>query len=417
MSERQRTISEPKSPKTAQPSTAPSLPPARTARRRQRRRGPLKRSDAAFLLLVAGLATFTVLALLNVSNLLQAQARTTTANIPSTTSSASSAPAAPSGIAGNAVVRDAHDVSYAPISLANAGVMYAAVDAHGNIWTGAMEQNKLIRFDPQTGVVTGWTPPHGQDNIMTAAFDTSGNVWFTEQVANYIGRFDPQTQTFKTYPLGKVNGQNAAPQDLILDKQGHVWFTELSGGAIGRLDPATGAIRQWTIPAPKGQKVAYPYCLTRGADGRIWFGYLAGGAVGVLDPTTGNVTISMLSNPQDEVFSMASDGSGNVWFTVLDAPVLGRIDAATGTVTEHSVPSAAGAAPNLYSVTTGPDGTPWFASAGADAIIHYTPTNDTYTFYKLSRAQSIPYGLAFDSAGTLWFSADGTPNYFGSIKP
>ncbi len=297
--------------------------------------------------------------------------------------------------------------------------MFPAVDAQGNIWFGEMGRNALARLDPRTGATQTWTPPNGRSNIMAVTVDAQGHIWFAEQVANYIGRFDPTTQSFSVYPLASQNGKYAGPEALAFDAQGQLWFDETLAGRIGRLDPTTGAIQTWPLPNDNPTTPAYPYGMALAADGAVWYGSLSGGVVGRLDPTTGQVTIHHLASAQTSVFSMASDAQGRIWFTELLDGKLGVINTTTGQIAELTVPTTLGNPGGLYSVAITPDGAVWFASAGANALVRYLPTTGAYTFYQLSAANSVPYGLALDATGgglRLWFTADGQPNYVGVMN-
>jgi virginiamycin B lyase len=335
---------------------------------------------------------------------------------PHTSTSTRPTPAATSPASTSAVL-PANTQTY-PIHPDNIGLMQPAVDAQGNIWFGEMAANRLGRLDPRTSQVTAWQPPNGRYNIMAATVDAQGRVWFTEQAGNYIGRFDPVAQTFTTYPLDSNGGHGTAPQDLRFDRAGYLWFTEITGGKIGRLDPTTGAIQTWSVPAPSTATPAYPYSLTPLPDGQIWFGLLSGGAVGHLDPTTGHITLYHLADSGAQVFSMAADGQGRVWFTELETGKLGMMDTRTNTLVERSVPNVAGDPKGLYAIVVGPSGDVWFGSAGSNALVRYTASSQTFTFYTLSIPQSIPFGLAFDAGGRLWFTADASPtNYIGVLRP
>jgi streptogramin lyase len=301
---------------------------------------------------------------------------------------------------------------------AEAGLMQPSVDADGNVWVGEMGTNHLTRIDASSGVVTSWTPPGGQYNIMATTADQQGKIWFTEQAANYIGRFDPRTEKFTTYPLVTENGQGMGPQDLRFDSNGKLWFTLLTAGRIGRLDPATGAVQTWELPAPRDGVKSLPFALALTPDNQIWFGMLSGGAVGRLDPVSGKVTFARLADDKAAVFSMSSDGAGNLWFTEMQTNKLGRVDGKTGQVSEIEVPTALGNPSTLYAIATASNGDVWFASSGANALIRYTPQSQTFRFFVLPTPASVPYGVAFDSAGKLWFSADGQPaNYVGVLSP
>jgi virginiamycin B lyase len=320
-------------------------------------------------------------------------------------------PTIPGGIAQTAKVRE-YKVG------AEAGVMQPSVDPAGNVWVGEMGTNHLTRIEASSGAVKSWTPPGGQYNIMATAADKQGDIWFTEQAANYIGRFDPRTEEFTTYPLGTVDGHGMGPQDLRFDGSGKLWFTLLSGGRIGRLDPASGEIQTWTVPAPRDGAKSYPFALAITPDGQVWFGMLSGGAVGRLDPAAGKVTFAQLADDKAAVFSMACDGAGNLWFTEMQTGKLGRIDGKTGQLSEIDVPKTLGNPSTLYAIATASNGDVWFASAGANALIRYAPQSQAFRFFVLPTPASVPYGVAFDSAGKLWFSADGRPaNYVGVLSP
>ena len=298
------------------------------------------------------------------------------------------------------------------------GLMQPAVDQQGNVWFGEMTTNLLGRLDPTTGTVTSWKPPNGNSGIMQTAVDAQGKIWFTEQNANYIGRFDPSSQTFHTYPLAKVNGHTSGPQDLAFDSSGNLWFTEVSVGRIGRLDPASGALGAWDVPAPAAGAPAYPYSLAVSPDGTVWFGYLANGAIARFDPTSQRFTLYHTPNAQAQLFAMALDASGRLWFTELEQDAIGMLDTHTGRVEEIPVPDTLGTPGGLYAITVTHGGDVWFACSSANALVRYQPASRAVTFFQLSTAASIPYGLAQDGAGRLWFTADAiAQNYVGMMQP
>jgi virginiamycin B lyase len=97
---------------------------------------------------------------------------------------------------------------------------------------------------------------------------------------------------------------------------------------------------------------------------------------------------------------------------------IGRVDAKTGQLGEIDVPRALGNPATLYAVAAATNGDVWFASSGANALIRYTPQSRAFRFFVLPTPASVPYGVALDSSGKLWFSADGRPaNYVGVLSP
>jgi virginiamycin B lyase len=300
---------------------------------------------------------------------------------------------------------------------AGAGLMLPALDSQGNVWFGEMATNQLARLNAHTGVITAWVPPLGKYGIMAVTIDVQGNIWFAEQNANYIGRFTPTKQTFRIFPLGMVNGHAMGPEDLQFDASGKLWFTGVTSGQIGRLDPATGAIQMWPVPAPAANVQPYPYGLAVTAKGQIWFGSTSGGVVGHLDPMANRVTLYPLANSQEQIYSMATDTQGRIWFTELAFGVLGMIDTASGKVTELKVPTTLGNPEDLHSIAVS-NGKVWFTSSGTNALVRYSPDDATYTFFQLPVPASVPFGLACDSKGKLWFTAAAEPvNYVGEMTP
>lgn len=375
----------------------------RTATTRRRLSGYL--GDGLFLVGILAMSFISVVTLLAIASAL---------NAPSVTGpGASSAPSVTGGQShGHGVVAANERVYHLPG--ANPELMNPAIDPQGRVWFGEMGRNKLAMLDPKTGKVSEWTPPDGQYNIMTEVVDKHGFIWFTEEAANYLGRFDPASQTFRTYPLNTVHGTSAGPEALTIDAQGNFWFTEVTASALGRLDPTTGKLTIYPLPASTTGSPAYPYALITARDGRVWYGDLTGGSVGWLDPATGKVTQYATPNPKAEVYTMAVGPSGAIWYTTLQTNTIGRIDPATGTITRVAVPATAGAPATLYSVMT-QNNSLWLTSTGANALVRYTPSTGTFTFYTLKQPQSVPFGLAIAPDGTLWFTADGAPNYIGAV--
>jgi virginiamycin B lyase len=296
----------------------------------------------------------------------------------------------------------------------NVGLMQPVVDAQGQVWVGEMHANRLGRLNAQTGAVTSWEPPEGRYGIMATTVDAQGDAWFAEQNANYIGRFDPGRQTFKIFPFGSGKGQRVGLEDLQFDASGKLWFTEIGSARIGRLDPSSGGIHTWPLPA-SSSGTAYPFGLAITHDGQIWFGTYQGGVVGHLDPATGRILLYPLAHPAEQVYSMAADAQGQIWFTELQFGKLGRIDTATDKITELPVPTTLGNPEDLHAVLVA-NRDIWFTSSGANALVRYSPPDDTFTFFQLPVPASIPFGLALTPTGTLWFTAGGNPvNYVGEM--
>jgi len=307
--------------------------------------------------------------------------------------------------------------------------MYPAVDAQGRVWSGKMVANTLVQFDPRTNVLREWPIPGGQGGVMDTLIDAQGAVWLSESTANFIGRFDPRTERFTAFPIPQVDQQNAEPVRLWFDADGMLWFTAHQGLRIGRLDPVTGAIRLWDVPRLAVlDGVAHPFSVAVTAEGEVWFGAVErGGALGRLNLATGVVQLYPLPPcagwPQD-IVALAPDHAGHVWFIEHQYACMGYIETASGQVTEWRTPppplAPNGAARVLNALVFDPHtGALWVTSTGANALLRYQPATRAYTYYPLPLPASVPYGIALDQTGALWFTADGGPGrtYIGSLTP
>lgn len=394
-----------------QPPTPPQSPHSKSPAS-ARKRGAWWRGDLLFLTGVLILAALTYSVLAGASALGQRRASTSPSN-----TSASAGAKTSAGSNGVLVKTQLASEQVYKLPNGQAGIMWPVVDAHGDVWFGEMTTNHLARLDPHTGTVTEWTPPNGNFGIMQVLADGNGNIWFAEDGSNYIGEFNPASQQFKTYPLGSVpDGTRVGPYAMQFDSSGKIWFTGVNGGVIGRFDPATGQFQTWQIPKPDGNALASPDCIAV-VGGKVWFGTLSGGQVGYFDMATEKFTMYHVSESGAVVFGMTADPSGHIWFTELQAAYLGEVDPTNGKITTQRVPKIGDTSDGLYQIVATRDGSLWFPSAGADSLVHYTPSTGAYVFWQLSQSQSIPYGLVLDHAGNLWFTADGTPNYVAQVKP
>lgn len=324
--------------------------------------------------------------------------------------------------------RAARVCAYPIVTDARTSLMYPAVDAHGAVWFGKMGANTLARLDPRTGALREWTVPGGRGGIMDTIVDAQGAVWFTESAANFLGRFDPSAERFTSIPLARSNGQGAEPQRLWSDAtRGAIWFTAHQGMQLGRLIPATGKVDMWDVPRLNIiDSVARPFSVAVAGDGMVWFGAAErGGTLGRLDPATGSVKLYPLpecSGWAQDVIALAPDPTtGRVWFIDHQYACLGYVETASGRVVEWRIPPAPnGEARVVNALVRDPQtGALWLTSLGANALIRYLPESRTYTYYPLTIPKSIPYGVALDPAGALWFTADGgaSATYVGVLMP
>jgi virginiamycin B lyase len=278
-----------------------------------------------------------------------------------------------------------------------------------------------------------------------AAVDPQDQVWYTARRANSIGRFDPATRTFKEFPL---RTRNAGPQGLISDAEGIIWFTENARGRIGRLDPGTGRIREYVAPSARdphtpvfgpdgrlwftapgsnrvvrfdvkkyGMKVyrlptpeARPTGIVAAADGRLWFCELGAGKLGSLEPESGEIVEYATPTPDSGPQRLAADDA-YLWVTLNSAGKLARFNYRTHEWREWSSPSGPEARP--FGIALARSGAVWYNEAGADKMVRFDPTTETFETFPMPSPASVVRNLARDSKGTLWLAVSG-PNGAGN---
>jgi streptogramin lyase len=205
--------------------------------------------------------------------------------------------------------------------------------------------------------------PQTFDLPLHGAFDQSGDIWLTMPGSDSVGRLRPSAgkladSTFERFliPGGIHNGQAPeplfAPTDLAVDAHGVVWVTLTAGNAIARVDPAavsnntTQGIRIYHLePCPNTNVCAPP-------------------------PPPAPIT-ALSRNPLQ--IALHQDGEGNtvLWFTEA-------------------------AANNIGVMRVAPDGTA-LAPDGA-------PLPDNLAAFDLPCGCTMPFGIALDPEGDVWFT-------------
>jgi streptogramin lyase len=210
--------------------------------------------------------------------------------------------------------------------------------------------------------------PQTFDLPLHGAFDQSGDIWVTMPGSDSVGRLKPSAgkladSTFERFliPGGIHNGQAPeplfAPTDLAVDARGIVWVTLTAGNAIARVDPAavsnntTQGIRIYHLePCPNTT---------------------------VCRPPPPPAPITALSRDPLQI-ALHQDGEGNtvLWFTEA-------------------------AADNIGVMRVTPAGTA-LAPDGA-------PLPDNLAAFDLPCGCTMPFGIALDPEGDVWFTEAITP--------
>jgi len=293
------------------------------------------------------------------------------------------------------------------------GPAIVSVDDEDRVWVALARAGKLAMYSGgkvrtfdlgansrPVGVIAG-TKQNGYP----------GSVWIAASYDNKIIRYDWQTGQRREYP---IPGTESWPFNIALDAKGHVWFTQRAAGAIGKLDPVSGEFTQLPLPRPGSGPAGL------GIDaksGRVWFTESYKDTLASLDPATGQVTEIAMGQASTGLVSgpagLVVDGEGGVWFAKLEGQ-LGYLPPGASQVQLMATPANAA---RPAGVTLDAQGNPWLVALDGNSLLSYQRRDKQFVVYPLPVGEqdaqpssppfarsSRPFGLAFDSSGNLWFS-------------
>jgi virginiamycin B lyase len=243
-----------------------------------------------------------------------------------------------------------------------------AVD--GGVWYTAQANGSLGWLNPATGetrhVALGRSgersAPHG------VIVGPDGAPWITDGGLNAIVRVDPATSTVQRFPLPPERA-GANLNTAAFDRNGTLWFTGQSG-VYGRLNPVDGDMQVWSAPGGNG-----PYGITATPNGEVYYASLAGSHIARINLETGEATPIDPPTPRQGARRVWTDAESRVWVSEWNAGQVGLYDPATGAWREWKLP---GTNPLTYAVYVDDDGAVWLTDFGANALVRFDPSRETF---------------------------------------
>ena len=261
---------------------------------------------------------------------------------------------------------------------------------------------------PATIAVQEWPVPWNDTRPRDPAVARDGSVWFVGQQGDYLGRLDPATGKFARIDLDKGTG----PHNVIVGSDGHLWYTGNASASIGRADPATGKVTKFKMP---DVNAGDPHTIIEAPDGKLWFTVQAGSFVGRLDPKSGDVRLIKIPTRGSRPYGIALDRSGTGWFNEFGRNALGSIDPKTMKLSEHELPQGT----RDRRIAIGDDGAIWYVDYARGLLGRFDPkSGTTKEFPTPGGKSSLPYAMARDDAGRMWFVETGPqPNRLVGFDP
>jgi copper transport protein len=222
-----------------------------------------------------------------------------------------------------------------------------------SVWTGDTLPNtgRIWQLDIDSGSYTKHELA-GINLVTQVVLDPSGRLWYIDPVQTVIGLYEPETKENRVFELpvqGVISG-------VAIDGRGSLWMPVVQPNKIVKFEPASETFSTFDIPT---------------ADAR---------PVGI-----------------------ATDRSGNVWLAE-SAGKIARIDAATGDIEEFEPP---GQNKLVVPAAVFPDPASddiFVAEHDGHTVSVFSPLFETFREYPAVNPGGLPFGMAQDSFGNLWYA-------------
>jgi virginiamycin B lyase len=224
-----------------------------------------------------------------------------------------------------------------------------------------------------------------------------GAAWVTDGGLNAIVRVDPETEQVWGYTLPATAGY-ANLNTATFDSNGVLWFTGQSG-IYGYLDPSEEQV--YTFPAPRGRG---PYGITTTPDGWVFYASLAGSHIAQIDLADKSAAVIEPSTPNQGARRVWADSQGIIWVSEWDAGQLGRYDPADGAWQEWRLP---GDRPMPYAVYVDEQDMVWLSDFGANALVRFEPSTETFEVFTLPSSTANVRQI-LGRPGEIWGAESGT---------
>jgi virginiamycin B lyase len=207
------------------------------------------------------------------------------------------------------------------------------------------------------------------------------------------GPYQLETKTWKALKLGQRT------RDPVEAPDGSIWYVGQWGNVIGRIDPRTEQIREWDLPPQ-----TLPHSVMVDKAGGVWFLGNGNGTIGKFDPATGSSTVYKMPLPDArDPHTGEFDGAGVFWFTLQQSDMVGRFDPASGETKLVKTPADS----KPYGIKFDAAGTPWVACNGAPCLLKVDRVTMAITEIRLPLPGTTVRRLDIAPDGRIWYVNSG----------
>jgi copper transport protein len=231
------------------------------------------------------------------------------------------------------------------------------------------------------------------------------SIWVGDSLpgSGRIWQLDIETGNYTEH---KLNATHVT--QTVLASDGTLWYLDPLGtennGVVGVYNPSdNSSSRRYVIP-----EEGIPSGIAIDANGSLWVPLvIANGADKVIkfDPTAEQFSSYDIPTPDARPAGIVSDRTGNIWFAEAAAGSIAKIDPATGNITEYKPKSPSQTLDEPAAVFADPNGFDiYIAEHSGHTITVYNSLLGTFREYPSINEAGLPFGMAMDSYGNLWFA-------------
>lgn len=204
------------------------------------------------------------------------------------------------------------------------------------------------------------------------------------------------------YTMHRIEGAGLITQ-MVLAPGGSLWYIDpiaaSPNGVLGHYDPASNTTRRFTIP-----ESGVPSGIAMDGSGNLWIPVVQANKIVKFDVAGERFTAYNIPTTGSTPVGISVDRQGNVWFAEA-AGRIGKVDPATGRITEYAPPNERSALDEPTAVFPDPrSSTIYISEHGGHTITAFNPMLGIFREYPSVNEGGLPFGMAMDSYGNLWYA-------------
>jgi copper transport protein len=220
------------------------------------------------------------------------------------------------------------------------------------------------------------------------------------------------------YTLHNVRGTNIITQS-VLASDGSIWFVDPLGtnstgkGTLGNFNPDNNSTKLFEIPedgVPSGIALDSNCC-------NLWIPVVQANKVVKFDVSNQKFSSYNIPTPGAGPVGVASDNQGNVWIAESAVGKIGKVNATSGNITEYAPTGKNQTLNEPTAIFADPKSSDIYISEHeGHRITAFSPLFGTFRQYPSVDSSGLPFGMAMDSYGNLWY-AEHTIDKIGVLDP